>query len=351
MIQLKMMSYYENIDNYKKIDSIVDELINNALTEAGLHTMQVAHRVKSAESVASKLDRKPEKYSKATDITDLVGFRIICYFTDQIDLISAIIRDLFDIDWDNCIDKSKSLSPNAFGYLSVHYICSLKHSGQYPDELCRYRFEIQIRTVLQHTWAEIEHDLGYKNELGVPIHVRREFSRMASLLEVADEGFLRIKYTLDEYSRKVIAKLKSGDVAEIAIDTLSLHEFMKYNSDYLSLVKDIASITDARVIESNADPYIRQLAYLGIEDLGVLVEAIRNNRDLAMRLAHDSLEMMEIEEVSSFVGLYYLCRAILIRGNFNSKDIINYFSLLTPNEVQIERNSTRILKQRARYIG
>ena len=75
------------------------------------------------------------------DLTDLVGFRIICYFTEQIDMISAIIEKLFDVDRDNCIDKSKTLSPNAFGYLSVHYICSLKKSDEYPEGA----LQVQVR--------------------------------------------------------------------------------------------------------------------------------------------------------------------------------------------------------------
>ena len=63
-------------------------------------------------------------------------------------------------------------------------ICSLPKDKGYPEELTEYTFEIQFRTVLQHAWAEIEHDLGYKTEFGIPLDVRREFSRVAGLLEI-----------------------------------------------------------------------------------------------------------------------------------------------------------------------
>ena len=349
--QLKMMSYYDHIDELKQIDSIVDLKLTSAISDAGIHTMQIAHRVKTADSVIGKLQRKPEKYSSATSMTDLVGFRIICYFTEQIDKISAIIEELFDVDKDNCIDKSKTLSPNAFGYLSVHYICSLKKSDDYPESLCKFKFEIQIRTVLQHTWAEIEHDLGYKNEFGVPIHVRREFSRMASLLEVADEGFGRIKKELDDYSAIVIDKLQKGDVANVAIDTLSLREFMKYNTDYLALVKDISSITGATISEANADPFIKQLMFFRIADLGRLDAAIKSNRNLTLAIARDSLEGMEIDELSSFVGLYYLCRALLISGPYSESDINLFFSLMSTKSSMVGQNASRVLKLREKYMN
>lgn len=351
MIQLKMLSYYDNIDSYRKIDEIVEQKLTEALDEADIHTMQIAHRVKTAESTAGKLTRKPDKYASATDITDLVGFRIICYFTDQIDPISRIVEDLFVIDKDNYVDKSKVLKPNAFGYLSVHYICSLRPSEEYDEALTHLKFEIQIRTVLQHTWAEIEHDLGYKNELGVPRHVRREFSQMASLLEVADAGFGRIKEELRNYSERVIGKLRTGDVEGITIDTLSLREFMRYNDDFVKYTNDIAAISGASLTQINADPYIRQLDFLGIDTLTGIIELMNKQHDLAMKLARQTLEGSEIDELASSVGLFYLCRAALVSGHYSDIDLTNFFSLLMDNPNMIERKVAHIQKLRDDYYG
>lgn len=349
MNQLKMLSYYENIDNYKKVDAIVEKKLDSALNKAQIHTMQIAHRVKTAESTSGKLTRKPDKYSTATDLTDIVGYRIICYFTDQIDTISNIIENLFVIDRDNYVDKSKMLKPNAFGYLSVHYICSLKPSGEYPEELCKYRFEIQIRTVLQHTWAEIEHDLGYKNEFGVPRHVRREFSQMASLLEVADAGFGRIKRELDRYSNIVIERLRTGDVTDIQIDSLSLREFMRYNVEFTEFTNSIAAISDAAIMDVNADPYIRQLEFFGIEDLGSLLNLINDKKALALEMAEATLRDSEIDELASSVGLFYLCRAALVSGDYSKNDIRRYYTILNTRESRIDKQVEHILKLREQF--
>ena len=349
MNQLKMLSYYDNLDNYNKLDEIIENKLNSALEKADIHTMQIAHRVKTAESISGKLTRKPDKYTTATDLTDIVGYRIICYFTDQIDLISSIIENLFVIDRDNYVDKSKMLKPNAFGYLSVHYICSLKPSDEYPQELCKFKFEIQIRTVLQHTWAEIEHDLGYKNEFGVPRHVRREFSQMASLLEVADAGFGRIKRELDRYSNIVIDRLRTGDVSDIQIDSLSLREFMRYNDEFVEFTNEIASISGAQLTPVNADPYIRQLEFFGIEDLGALLNLINDKRSLALEMAESTLKGSEIDELASSVGLFYICRAALVSEDYSKNDIKRYYTILNTKESLIDKQVDHILKLREQY--
>ncbi len=350
MNNIKMISYYNNLENYRKVDAIVEDKINSALDAAGIHTMQVAHRLKDEKSVYAKMLKKPDKYSTATDMTDIVGFRIICYLCDQIDDICRMVEDTFDIDTDNYVDKSKILSPNTFGYLSVHYICMLKPSpDEYPDELCGYKFEIQIRTVLQHTWAEIEHDLGYKNEFGVPKHVRREFSRMASLLEIADEGFVRIKDELNSYGERIREKLKSGDVAGVAIDSLSLREFMKYNQVYLDLITDIASITGAEISDCNADSFIDRLDFLDIKTLGDLIDNIREYRDIIDDLAQTSLSGMEIEDMAVSTGLYYLCRAKLIKGDYSKKDIRRFLIMSNTKPSMVEKRADSILNQREKY--
>ncbi|MCR5594004.1 MAG: hypothetical protein K6F79_09700 [Saccharofermentans sp.] len=351
MININLIGYYDHLENYKKVEDIAWHKLRDAIDASGIRIMQVTSRVKSAESVMGKLRRKPDHYSTILDMTDVVGMRVICYFADKIDAIGDIIKELFVVDEENSIDRRNVIAANTFGYMSLHNICSLRKSDEYDDELTNYRFEVQIRTVLQHTWAEIEHDLGYKTEFGVPRHIRREFSRMASLLEVADEGFMRIKNDLKDYTDSVISTLESGDVENITIDAISIGEFIKYNAAFNEFTKSIAAISGAELITVSAEQYINQLEFINIHTLKDILVLLEKQRDHAMLLAKNVLENSEIDELASTVGLYFLCRAHLIWGDYNEIELTKYFDTETQDPRKIARNVTRILSQRERYVG
>jgi ppGpp synthetase/RelA/SpoT-type nucleotidyltranferase len=109
----------------------------------------------------------------------------------------------FVVDRTNSVDKRTLLDPDRFGYQSLHYVAALSVARTGLAEYGRFtglRVEIQIRSTLQHAWAEIEHDLGYKSAAGVPRDIRRRFSRIAGLLELADEEFSVIRRDLDAYT-------------------------------------------------------------------------------------------------------------------------------------------------------
>lgn len=179
----------------------------------------VTHRVKDRESLRRKLLRPDKRYRALRDVTDLVGVRIVTYFDDATFEVARIVEDAFRIDLDNSLDKRRLLAPTQFGYRSLHYVGSLPDA---PEE--HPRFELQIRTILQHAWAEIEHDLGYKSAASVPEAIRRRFSRLAGLLELADEEFLSIRRELHAYERALReedpAALRAVGLDRVSLDAL-----------------------------------------------------------------------------------------------------------------------------------
>ncbi|WP_414714812.1 GTP pyrophosphokinase, partial [Sporosarcina koreensis] len=161
------------------------------------------------------------------DITDTVGVRVITYFNDDVDKIAKVIEREFEVDRENSIDK-RVTDPDRFGYSSLHYVVNFNADRvkfiEYKD-FKEVKFEIQIRSILQHAWAEIEHDLGYKSKNEVPKEIRRDFSRIAGLLEIADNEFMRIKNFLDNYSRVMGTKIRDLDL-NVPIDKVTLMEYV-----------------------------------------------------------------------------------------------------------------------------
>ena len=178
----------------------LEGLIQSTLEANGLQVPNVTSRVKSKASVRRKLER-PDREGDISSLTDILGIRIITYFRDDFDAAARLIEDEFLIDEERSVDKRAALDPDRFGYLSLHYIAQLNQNRSQLVEYSTYTgvmFEVQIRSILQHAWAEIEHDRGYKSEAEVPKVVRRRFSRLAGLLELADDEFLGLR---DELAR------------------------------------------------------------------------------------------------------------------------------------------------------
>ena len=152
--------YREARPLFEKMQSEVNRVLREALERNGLIVTAVETRIKTEESLAGKLALKGSKYATLSDITDILGARIITFYTDDVDRIAAMAEQLFEIDWANSVDKRKLHQLDSFGYNSLHYICRLPGYD--------YRFELQLRTTLQHAWAAINHDNGYKSGVEIP---------------------------------------------------------------------------------------------------------------------------------------------------------------------------------------
>jgi ppGpp synthetase/RelA/SpoT-type nucleotidyltranferase len=193
--------------------------LSRLLDESGIPVHDISARVKTPASLVQKASRPDRIYNSLEDITDVVGLRVVTYFEDNIEHVAHLIEKHFAVDWERSIDKRLHGDPSRFGYRSLHYVCRLTASSDTLIE--KFPFEIQIRTILQHAWAEIEHDLGYKYPEAVPQPVRRRFSRLAGLLEIADAEFVELRKTMESYAKELDSGL-DGTRADLPWDVLSL---------------------------------------------------------------------------------------------------------------------------------
>lgn len=334
------------IRKYRRLESVVEDRLF-ALLKTGdeFPLLQITHRIKTIDSIREKLVRKPDLYPNVYELCDILGFRTICFFSSNVDLVAERIASYFRIDWSRSKDKRALIDARSFGYLSLHYICALPEE---EGELSDLWFEIQIRTILQHSWAEIEHDLGYKTEIEVPREIRRSFSRAASLLETTDIIFSQIKKSLEEYKARVREDIGNNSLDKVYFDGFTLTEFTDHNNAYRKLLNEISAITGAHITEglSHTENLLLQLSFLGIYTFEDMIKVIEEEHGLALKLARKSLQDSGLDELSSTVAFYYLFRAKLIIGKYGREMVSSFFALTMKNETSIVKNTEKIMKER-----
>ena len=323
---------------YLEFESYVYELIRKLIEERNLFVFGISHRFKDLESLENKIQKKKGKYLALGDITDLVGVRVITFFSDTVDVIASYLPEVFEVDLGNSIDKRKSLTATEFGYVSLHYICYLKETDieKYP-EFKGIRFEIQLRSALQHAWAEIEHDLGYKSEFGIPIPMRREFSRVAGLLEIADNQFIELRENIKNYEHDVKEKIKNNEAGDITLDRVSLYEFVKLSKSFSRLIDDITSITGVEIRIIDPVNYLERLSFIKVKTLGDMVRLIENNRDEAIKQTIAKLMELDLDITTSNMLLMFLCKAEIIRMNYSESFIRKYIGISVADPYRVEK--------------
>lgn len=182
------------------------QLVTSLLDDAGINYLTVTSRAKSVASFAAKAARTVDGRQVFTDplrqITDQIGLRVITYVHSDVQAVVDLLGDQVMVHDDRDMGE-ETASEGRFGYASRHLLVSLDpaREGQAAYELLRGRqAQIQIRTVLQHAWAEFEHDIRYKGTIPsehVPDFDRR-FTLAAGLLELADREFSTIRDRLRE---------------------------------------------------------------------------------------------------------------------------------------------------------
>ena len=341
--KLILEDYKKQKEAFIKLGDTVHGILSDIVDELGFMALAVEHRVKAEKSLAGKLERKGDGYNTLEDITDILGCRVICFLSDEIDKVGKKVEETFVIDSENSSDKRALIQEDAFGYLSLHYICSLPYGDKWPDEICGKKFEIQIRTILQHAWAAIHHDIGYKSEFGVPRDIRRQFARIAGLLELADEEFVRARDNMVGYTEDTRQRIITNNADELPINMISLNEYVMHNPKMRGIISEIADIAGAEISEIDPESYVPQLAFLGMKNLGDINKMIDENHDLAIKLATEVLSVANLDIVSSTVALRFLCRAELLSKNYEYDKIVEFLKISLGSQDKAERRAKYLL--------
>ncbi len=241
---------------------------------------------------------------------DMAGIRVIVYLESDVKKVANIIEKLFDIDKDNSLDQAQLLGSDRFGYRSVHYMAKFDKRRCKLPEYRKYKnlpFEIQIRSLLQHAWAEIEHDRNYKFSGKLPAELERRFYLVAGTLESADREFVSIAEEIDKYKDEVSGELKRGDL-DIEINTESLKAYL--SNKFSKLIQNSLLDEEFGTSDVTGRKIVEEVQHFGISKLYQLDKMVPDDFE-------DNITKLKLHPKSNFASL---TRAILIIN-----DVKKYF--------------------------
>lgn len=271
--QSTISAYLKVFNFWAELAGANKRIVEEAIKKRGIPIHSVQGRAKDPASLGRKAatpsedDPSEPKYPQPLkQITDLSAIRVITFFPRTVDDIDAMLREEFEILERS--DKSKDLlEEERFGYQSVHYLVKLNKARAALSEYGRFAdaiTEVQVRTILQHAWAEIEHDIQYKSSTTIPTDIRRRFMALAGLLEIADREFQAIQDDDRALTEKAESLVNTGRFAEVEITPSALKTYL-----------DKRLGPDGRMSEYSYEWTARLLKKLGFKEFQQVDDCIR----------------------------------------------------------------------------
>ena len=325
--EMILEEYREQLPVFEQMKTEVLRVLREALDRSGLVVTAIEARIKTEESLRGKLALKGSKYATLSDITDILGARIITFYTDDVDRIAAMAEQLFEIDWDNSVDKRMLHQLDSFGYNSLHYICKLPGYD--------FRFELQLRTTLQHAWASINHDNGYKSGVEIPREYLRRINRLAGILEMADDEFSRIRTEITDYRRRVQQLVQNGKLDDVLLDGDTFNSYLQARP-FDALNKRIAAINQAEIQEVPLIRYLRVFNAFGCKTLGDVQRLVKQYEEDAYRLARHQLGNTDLDIISSAVGVQNICIVCILATGGGKMGLVRFFDAINGHNTQNE---------------
>lgn len=307
------LDWYEKQEKeYAQFAQYVLNKLLEALNERKMIHAYHSSRAKTLNSLTDKCAKKEYneetksytlKYSDPRNqITDLAGVRIVCYLPQDILPVQHIIEKLFYIDIDNSMDKANLLKTDKVGYLSVHYIVSLKEE-LLSIEQRKYRgmkCEIQLRTVLQDAWSQVFHDRQYKSNMvntEIPSELTRETNLVSGALELLDNEIGRLVKQYDNLAERINNAVYQ-ELLDCKIDKESLERYFKIK--FVHLGSRFYSYDDISIV-------LKKYELVTIRDVDKMFDAglIQAIYDLNTQLTIDKILMygMIVNDADKFFGL------------------------------------------------
>jgi len=189
--------------------------------------------------------------------------------------------------------------------------------------------------------------MGYKSEVEIPIEYQRNMSRLAGMLELADEQFSRIRKEINDYRRNVQSLVANGNFDEVMLNGDTFRSYLELKP-FNRLVNKIAAINQAEVFEDSLMPYYNVLRLMGMKTIGDLVRMINNCSEGAFQIALLQLAGTGLDIVAYSVALQNLCIVYILQQGFGEAGLQRLFAALYGESDYNVQRAKRIYDQAKR---
>lgn len=334
--EMILQEYQEHLPQFQEAEKRQMEAIRDYLSKAGIRIAGLESRIKTESSLTGKLILKGSKYKSLADITDILGFRVITFYPDDVDKVASVIDRYYEVDWDNSVDKRKLHDIDSFGYLSLHYVC---HTPDMP-----YRMEIQMRTLMQHAWANMYHDIGYKSGVEIPKEYIRNMNRLAGMLELVDAEFSRIRMEVTDYRRRMQALVASGNLDDAQLDGETFRSYLDLDP-FGQLNRRIAALNQAEIQEVELMLYLPVFKALLCKTLGDVDRMIKKYSEGAYQIACYQMGLTDLDIVASSIGPQNLCIAYILKNGGGKIGLVRLFNKLLGESESNEMMAEVLMEQ------
>jgi ppGpp synthetase/RelA/SpoT-type nucleotidyltranferase len=223
--------YRQEYSAFKQKAQLAENFVRSILEDCSSYIYKIESRAKDPDSANFKVFRK--RYGNpAIQMTDRIAVRVVTYHPIDVDTIVQRLKAETEVDYRRrrTVDKRRELGPASFGYRSVHLIVQLKprHARRMDfSELSGVWFEVQVRSMFEHAWAEIDHEVTYKSGILYPDEVVRRFAAIAGTLEIVGAAFYSFKEERNKLIEEYRIRYQKRQDRNCSFDSARLIAFME----------------------------------------------------------------------------------------------------------------------------
>lgn len=263
--QAAVASYLGVVSFYADLAGTAKMIAEEALKKRQIKIHSIEARAKDPVSFGRKAAKpsknnpnQPKYEHPLEQISDKAAIRIITFLPRTIEEINEMLREEFLVI--EHFDKGESLiEEERFGYRSVHYLVKVDTVRTSLPEYERFKtaiLEVQVRTILQHSWAAIGHDIQYKSSATMPRDIKRRYLSLAGLIEIADREFQAIQDADRDLRSRDADLISAGELKTVEITPSALKSYL-----------DKRLGPDGRMSDFSYDWTVRLLLRLGFTSL------------------------------------------------------------------------------------